>query len=101
MSLFPTQTREGNWLERHSLSVVLGVLMVVQTLLAVYDGAEVFTLEQPLGDGVALWSWDFWSWWRWHYNVSLVADSFGVLLVVLLTKWLYEKDSSQTPDDEQ
>lgn len=26
---------------------------------------------------------DFWIWSSWEYNVSLVADTFGVILIVL------------------
>ena len=87
--LFPDHARKGHsWFARHSLSIVLVVLMVVQTWFAVWTGERVYAAEQP---GVA-----FWIWWAWEYNVSLVADTFGVLLVVLLTKWLYEDGSKES-----
>jgi hypothetical protein len=35
-------------------------------------------------------------WWGWEYQVSLVADTYGVILVVLLTKWLYERGSAES-----
>lgn len=84
---------------RHSLSIVLVVLMTAQTALALWSGAFVFTREQPLGKGIPNWSHEFWGWWIWEYNVSLVADTFGVLLIVLLSKWLYEEGSSESTDE--
>lgn len=94
--LFPARRPTGKFWHDHGLSVVLVVLMAVQTALALWTGAHVFAEEQPFGKGVDPWSGDFWIWWTWEYNVSLVADTFGVLLVVLLTKWLNEKGSSES-----
>ena len=100
MSLFPPnrkwQGEHHHFLKRHSLSVVLIILMVAQTAYAMWAGAYVFSREQPLGDGIPTFGRQFWAWWSWEYNVSLVADTYGVLLVVLLTKWLYEQDSAES-----
>ena len=48
------------------------------------------------GDHAKGWPSDFWIWWSWEYNVSLLADTFGVILIVLLTKWLYEQGSEES-----
>jgi hypothetical protein len=84
------------WFKRHSLSIVLAALMACQTLIAVWSGVFVWDREQPLGDGLASFGAEFWMWWIWEYNISLVADTFGVLLIVVLSKWLYEVGSSES-----
>lgn len=92
------QDPESHWVLRHSLSLVLLTLLVVQTVLALLAGAYVWDREQPLGDGIPAWRRDFWVWWGWEYNISLVADTFGVLLIVMLSKWLYEEGSSESKE---
>lgn len=86
--LFPRRESTGNWWRDHSLSLILVVLMVAQTALALWAGRQVYLAEQlPVG---------FWTWWAWEYNVSLVADTFGVLLVVILTKFYRERGSAES-----
>lgn len=92
------QDPHSPWIKRHSLSLVLVVLLAVQTAHAVAAGAYVWNREHPLGDGLPAWGRDFWVWWSWEYNVSLVADTFGVLLIVILSKFLYEEGSSESND---
>lgn len=82
------------WWRDHSLSLVLGAILAAQTVVAVTTGAYVYAREQPLPGDV--WSADWWAWWIWEYNVSLVADTFGVLLIVLLSKWLREVGSAES-----
>lgn len=96
--LFRGQRRfqDKGWFGRHSLSIVLWVMMIGQTAFAVWTGAFVFSREQPLGKGIPTFSHEFWAWWAWEFNVSLVADTFGVLLIVLLSKWLYEEGSAES-----
>lgn len=79
----------------HSLSIVLALILITQTVLAIWWGSYVFTLEMPLGESVSTWSSGFWVWWGWEYNISLVADTYGVLLIVLLSKWLREVGSAE------
>ena len=90
------QGEEHHWIKQHSLSVVLAVIMIAQTVYAVWAGAYVFSREQPLGEGIPTMGREFWAWWSWEYNISLVADTYGVLLIVILTKWLYEQDSAES-----
>ena len=90
------QGDEHTWLHQHSLGLTLAVLMALQTGYAMWAGAYVFSREQPFGEGVPTFGRQFWAWWSWEYNISLVADTFGVLLIVLLSKWLYEQDSSES-----
>lgn len=90
-ALFPEEGRRGpEWWSKHSLSIVLIFILVFQTAFALWSGYRVWSVEGEKVNG------PFWIWWSWGYNVSLVADSFGVLLIVMLSKWLYEKGSEAT-----
>ncbi len=93
--LFEKKARSGVWWRDHSLSLVIGAILFVQTAFALWAGAYVFVREEPLGSGVATWTEGFWVWWGWEYSISLVADTYGVLLIVLLSKWLREVGSSE------
>lgn len=93
---------QHGWIKRHSLSVVLITLMTVQTVHAVWSGHRAWVaeeqdwatlLKQPPAVG---WPWEFWVWWSWEYQVSLVADTFGAILLVMLSKWLYEEGSAES-----
>lgn len=98
VTLFPPREPSGVWWRDHSLSLVLGALLVVQTAHAVWAGHHVWLTEQSDhgAKGVSGWPSEFWIWWSWEYNVSLVADTFGVILIVLLTKWFYEEGSEES-----
>lgn len=93
--LFDKKNATGVWWRDHSLSIVIGVILLAQTIYALYAGSYVFTREQPMGAAVGAWSRDFWIWFSWEYMVSLVADTYGVLLIVLLSKWFREVGSAE------
>lgn len=93
--LFEKKAATGIWWRDHSLSIIIAVILAVQSAWAIWSGAYVFVREQPLGESVALWSGGFWMWWGWEYTVSLVADTYGVLLIVLLSKWFREVGSAE------
>jgi hypothetical protein len=93
--LFPVQKPTGSWWRDHSLSIVLLALLVAQTTHAIWSGWYVFGNELPFGKAVQPGDYGFWMWWSYEYNVSLVADTFGVLLIVILTKWLRERGSNE------
>jgi hypothetical protein len=68
--------------------LVLAAILIAQTILAVWTGSQVFAAEDlPI---------DFWTWWIWEYNISLVADTFGVILIVLASKVFREKGSAES-----
>jgi len=94
------QDERHGWIKQHSLGLTLGIMLTVQTLYAVWSGVYVFSREEPFGPGVPTLGREFWAWWSWEYNISLVADTFGVLLIVMLSKWLYEQDSSESTDED-
>ena len=93
--LFEKKPASGVWWRDHSLSLVIAALLLAQTVWALITGAYVFAREQPFGSDVVAWSGGFWIWWSWEYSISLVADTYGVLLIVLLSKWLREVGSSE------
>ena len=96
VALFHGKRKTGSWFWRHSLSIVLATLLILQTAHALWAGHYVWLTDQrDHGSKVTGWPSDFWIWWSWEYNVSLVADTFGVILIVLLTKWLYEEGSDE------
>ena len=86
---------DDRFIQRHALGLTLAALLILQTAYAVWSGAYVFGKEQPFGKAVDAWTQEFWVWWSWEYNVSLVADTFGVFLIVMLSKWLSEQKSSE------
>ena len=101
---FRGAAREGTFWERHSLSLVLAVILFVQTIAAIFAGHHVWSGEQEV-HGQPLEMGEFWIWWFWEYNISLVADTFGVILIVLLSKRLEEAGSAeskheQSPEEE-
>lgn len=97
MPLFAVREPSGVWWRDHSLSLVLAGLLMAQTAHALWAGHEVWLGEQrDHGSGLAGWPGDFWVWWSWEYNVSLVADTFGVILIVLMSKWFYEVGSKES-----
>lgn len=97
-ALFRQKARVGVWWRDHSLSLVIGAILLAQTVYALWSGAYVFSHERPLGDAVGAWSGGFWVWWSWEYSISVLADTYGVLLIVLLSKWLREVGSSESTD---
>jgi hypothetical protein len=96
--LFEKKEATGVWWRDHALSLVLGAILVAQTIYALWSGVYVFTHEQPLGPNTAPWSNGFWVWWSWEYNVSIVADTYGVILIVLLSKWFREVGSAESKE---
>ena len=100
MALFPEhrkwQDEEHHWIKQHSLGVTLAVLLAVQTVYAIFVGHWAWIQDgKDHGEKLTGWPGEFWLWWSWEYNISLVADTFGVLLIVLLSKWLYEQGSAE------
>lgn len=95
--LFPARKRTGNWWHDHSLSLVIGALLLVQSVWVVLTGhAEWVSQQRDHGArGVVGWPMEFWQWWSFEFINSLVADTYGVLLIVLLTKWFYERGSDE------
>jgi|GEM_PF-2465418 len=91
--------RRGTFLERHSLSLVLAAILVAQTVAAIFAGHHIWVGEQE-AHGAPLDAGEFWIWWFWEFNVSLVADTYGVILIVLLSKRLEETGSAESKHEQ-
>lgn len=97
MSLFPQREPTGSWWKDHSLSLIITAILVVQTIWTILVGhAEWLSQQVDHGTKAAGWPTEFWQWWSFEYINSLVADTYGVLLIVLLTKWFYERGSAES-----
>lgn len=94
--LFPPRKRTGVWWRDHSLSLVVGAILLIQTVWVIYSGhLEWISQQKDHGTNASGWPLEFWQWWSFEFVNSLVADTYGVLLIVLLTKWFYERGSDE------
>lgn len=95
--LFRTVEPTGVWWKDHSLSLVITAILLAQTAFLVWGGhAEWVTQQKDHGANAFGWGGEFWTWWTYEYVVSLVADTYGVLLIVVLSKWLVERGSAES-----
>jgi hypothetical protein len=90
-----TAKSEGSFWQKHSLSIALISIMTIQTALSLIFGYQVWLGDQenwglPTSD-----TGQFFIWWTYEYQTSLVADVFGAILLVLLTKRLRESGSAE------
>lgn len=86
--LFPTREPTGVWWRDHSLGITLSLMLVAQTLYTLYTARAMWVAEELPVSYLVYWSHE--------YNVSLVADTFGVWLIVYLTKWQREVGSAES-----
>ena len=92
--------QRAGWLKRHSLSLVLLALMLAQT--AAYFGLlwPLWTEEQTAhGQPAPFGSFQrsFWA----EMMVSILADTYGALLLVLFSKWFFERGSVESRDPDE
>ena len=86
---------------KHSLTIVLLVVMAAQTGYCMWSGAYTFTREQPFGPTMRVWTDAFWVWWTFEYHMSLVADVFGGLVLIVATKHLRERGSPESGEEDE
>jgi hypothetical protein len=103
MSVFPSQGRRWadhqNWFLRHSLSLVLVAILVVQSIAFHFTRLPEWVAEQQAHqESTALWP-EYWFHYGSEWFVSVLADTYGALLLVLLTKWFYEAGSAESGGD--
>lgn len=101
-SIFPHTPRRWrdhpSWWVRHSLSLVLVALLVAQTVAFHVTALPDWVADQQShGEQTALWP-DYWLHFSAEWFVSVLADTYGALLLVLLTKWFYEEGSQESGD---
>lgn len=102
MPLYPREGRRWadhrSWILRHSLSLVLVVLLVAQSIAFHLTELPDWVQEQRAhGGSTALWP-AYWLHYGAEWFVSVLADTYGALLLVLLTKWFYEQGSEESGD---
>jgi hypothetical protein len=100
VSVFPARGRRWadhpSWVLRHSLSLVLVVILLAQSVAFHFAEVPDWTSEQLAhGEPTALWP-DYWLHYTAEWFVSVLADTYGALLLVLLTKWFYEEGSEES-----
>lgn len=82
---------------RHSLGIVLTAGFLTLTLYSL--GAGWFEYQQDqAAHAQPVQATGFWLWWTWEYSTSILADVFGAMLLVLLTKRLREIGSAEDRD---
>jgi len=100
MSLFhgnPKYQSAGFW-KKHSLSLALFALFVVQSIIVIVTGYPEWSGEQEaLKQPVDIWP-GFVIFYVYEMTVSIVADTYGALLLVLFAKWFYEQGSPESKE---
>ena len=87
------------WWGRHSLSIALVGLLLVQSY-AFYRLRLPEWISDQSAHGTkdpAVWP-DFWSHYWAEYMVSILADTYGALILVLFSKWFFEQGSAESRD---
>jgi hypothetical protein len=97
VTLFPEREPTGSWWRDHSLGIIVAAILAAQLVFAVWSGyGEFVNTEQDHSSSPAFWSGDFWQFMAYETNMSTLADTYGVLLVVMLTKVFRERGSAES-----
>lgn len=91
-------SKNKNWFKRHSLSIALVVVLVVQALVVLFTGWPEFVAEANAHNEPVKVT-DFTIWFVYEMTVSIIADTYGALLLVLFAKWFYEEGSPETDEN--
>jgi hypothetical protein len=99
VSLFPRREPTGSFWRDHSLSLVVGGILLAQTVWVMLNGHATWVADQTAHrQPAAGWPLDFWQWLGFEYVNSLVADTYGAALLILASKWFYERGSAESKD---
>lgn len=79
------------WFRKHGLSLAFAVALAAMLTTTALLGPEQYRAEGVSGIS-------FWRWWSYETILSLEADVFGALLLVWLTKFLFERGSAEAKD---
>ena len=87
---------QGSWVRDHSLSLVLVAILVVQSVVYHFTELPEWVGDQQAhGQPTGLWP-DYWVHYTAEWMVSVLADTYGALILVLLTKWFFEQGSAES-----
>ena len=84
-----------NWLKRHSLSLALIAVFIVQAVIVLVTGYPEYAAEAAAHNEPVEMA-DFSIWFIYEMTVSIIADTYGALLLVLFAKWFYEEGSPES-----
>jgi len=91
---------QGSFVRRHSLSIALLIVFIGQCVIVWYSGYADWKSDQITHkQDVAIWP-GYTIYFVYQMAVSIVADTYGALLLVLFAKWFYEAGSPESNDDE-
>lgn len=85
------------WIREHSLGLVFTTMFTAMLVGTLALGPKEWRAERQLDPATPI-NTDFWHWWVFQTDLSLQADVFGGLLLVLLTKHLWERGSAEAKD---
>jgi hypothetical protein len=85
------------WLRAHSLSLTFLGLFAAFIAITLITGPKEWREDRDLPPDTPT-NTDFWHWWIHDTTLSLEADLLGGLLLVLLSKGLYERHSAEAKD---
>lgn len=90
------QDEDSGWVKKHSLSIVLWGLLIGQMVGYHFTMLPDWVSTQKAhGNSTDLWP-SYWLHYWSEWFVSILADTYGALLLVILTKYFYEKGSAES-----
>jgi hypothetical protein len=93
------QGDDATWVQRHSLSLFLGGLTLAQTIGAAV--AYYFVWVNGWDTAPGKWSFAmFATFFTAAWLTSVLADSYGALLLVLASRWFFEEGSAESNEEQ-
>jgi hypothetical protein len=81
----------------HSLTITLVVLLAAHTAAILVLGPGQYRAYE-LDPGEPFNAGAYWQWFAFEYNLSILADVYGAIILVVGTKWLHEVGSPEAGD---
>ena len=85
------------WVREHSLSIALITVLLIQSIFFWFTGLGDWRIEHPQGQ--------IWPAYATHYasemTVSMLADTYGAVILVLFSKWFFERGSAESKDEDE
>src|SRR5690606_36371598 len=86
----------ANFLRAHSLTLILVAILIAQLSAYWIQGLQVWKQEQQShGEQAEIWP-DYVTHYMSEVWVSILADTYGALIIVFLTKYFYERRSAES-----
>jgi hypothetical protein len=96
VSLFPEREPTGVWWRDHSLSLVIAAILTLQLTMVLGFGWLRYSSDQRMHSQPIEMRGYLVEVAAYELPLSLVADTYGVLLIVVLSKWLRERGSAES-----